>query len=131
MKRRSFLKVSLLTTGALLVGVGCEDKSTAVSASGETWIPNLYVRINPDGSVPQGNPFIGQKDAQLIGKNDVPSTLTHSLQSDESTAERFEDRDHLQCLWHRLVAALPRDQRQFGMGNPRLDWRNPVTICVE
>jgi isoquinoline 1-oxidoreductase beta subunit len=66
MKRRSFLQVSLLTTGALLVGVGCENKpaggSGAGSASGDTWIANLYVRINPDGTVAivSKNPEAGQ-----------------------------------------------------------------------
>ena len=63
MKRRSFLKVSLLTTGALLVGVGCENKSPATTAElGETWIANLYVRINPDGTIAivSKNPEAGQ-----------------------------------------------------------------------
>ena len=62
MKRRSFLQVSLLTTGALLVGVGCENKPVAGPASGDTWVPNLYVRINPDGTVAivSKNPEAGQ-----------------------------------------------------------------------
>lgn len=40
------------------------------------------VRINPDGSVPQGNPFIGQKDAQpeiwSFGHRNVESAAIHS-----------------------------------------------------
>ena len=62
MKRRSFLKVSLLTSGALLVGVGCESKPTAGPVSDGRWIPNLYVRIDPDGTVTivSKNPEAGQ-----------------------------------------------------------------------
>ena len=62
MKRRSFLKISLLTTGALMVGVGCARESVPGYGSGEAWIPNLYVRINPDGTVTivSKNPEAGQ-----------------------------------------------------------------------
>ena len=62
MKRRAFLKVSLLTSGALLVGVGCERESTPGSVPGEAWAPNLYVRLNPDGTVAivSKNPEAGQ-----------------------------------------------------------------------
>ena len=62
MKRRSFLKVSLLTTGALLVGVGYDNRSLASTVSDDSWIPNLYVRINPDGTVAivSKNPEAGQ-----------------------------------------------------------------------
>jgi isoquinoline 1-oxidoreductase beta subunit len=50
MDRRSFLKVSMLASGALLVGVGTYGTLQADEA-GETWEPNLYVRIDPDGKV--------------------------------------------------------------------------------
>jgi isoquinoline 1-oxidoreductase beta subunit len=50
MDRRSFLKVSMLASGALLVGVGTYGTLLADEA-GETWVPNLYVRIDPDGKV--------------------------------------------------------------------------------
>ena len=62
MKRRSFLKVSLLTTGALLLGVGCENRTTTSTEPGDTWNANLYVRINPDGTVTivSKNPEAGQ-----------------------------------------------------------------------
>ena len=62
MKRRSFLKITLLASGALLVGVGCQRQSMPGHVSGETWIPNLYVRINPDGTVTivSKNPEAGQ-----------------------------------------------------------------------
>ena len=49
--RRSFLKVSLLASGALLVGVGCNDPIRAKRSEGETWMPNLYVRIDVDGTI--------------------------------------------------------------------------------
>lgn len=48
MNRRSFLKVSLLSTGALMVGVG---KARGTEFENGTWKPNLYVRINTDGTV--------------------------------------------------------------------------------
>ncbi len=58
MDRRSFLKVTALTSGALMVGVGYYD----LLAAGETWKPNLYVRIDPDGKVTivSKNPEAGQ-----------------------------------------------------------------------
>ena len=49
MDRRSFLKTSLLASGALLVGVGTIDVLAGDAA--DTWKPNLYVRIDPDGKI--------------------------------------------------------------------------------
>jgi isoquinoline 1-oxidoreductase beta subunit len=60
--RRTFLKTSLLASGALLIGVGsCGDSGTGGTAA-ETWIPNLYVRIDPDGKITiiSKNPDAGQ-----------------------------------------------------------------------
>jgi isoquinoline 1-oxidoreductase beta subunit len=51
MDRRSFLKVSMLSSGALMVGVGSYGVLFAGDGEAETWIPNLYVRIDPDGKV--------------------------------------------------------------------------------
>jgi len=51
MDRRSFLKVSMLASGALMVGVGSYGTLLAGDAGQETWKPNLYVRIDPDGTV--------------------------------------------------------------------------------
>jgi isoquinoline 1-oxidoreductase beta subunit len=53
MDRRSFIKVTALASGALLVGVGCREPSaTDVAAvAQEPWEANLYVRIDPDGKV--------------------------------------------------------------------------------
>ena len=62
MDRRAFLKTSLLASGALLIGVGsCAREETGKLAS-ETWIPNLYVRIDPDGKITivSKNPDAGQ-----------------------------------------------------------------------
>ena len=58
--RRAFLKVSLAASGALVVGVGWTGLVTA--AGEETWVPNLYVRIHPDGRVTivSKNPEAGQ-----------------------------------------------------------------------
>src|SRR5210317_477658 len=51
MERRTFLKVSMLASGALMVGVGSYGALLAGETGQETWIPNLYVRIDPDGKV--------------------------------------------------------------------------------
>jgi len=60
--RRTFLKVSLMASGALLVGVGRGNTSRANSHHGDTWKPNLYVRIDRDGRVTivSKNPEAGQ-----------------------------------------------------------------------
>jgi isoquinoline 1-oxidoreductase beta subunit len=60
--RRSFLKVSILASGALMIGCGRLDPGQADVPTGETWIPNLYVRIDPDGKITiiSKNPEAGQ-----------------------------------------------------------------------
>lgn len=62
MKRRSFLQIALLASGALVVGVSFDKKTLAGDSPAERWTPNLYVRINPDGSViiVSKNPEAGQ-----------------------------------------------------------------------
>jgi isoquinoline 1-oxidoreductase beta subunit len=51
MDRRSFLKVSILASGALIVGCGRLDAVQASELENGTWIPNLYVRIDTDGTI--------------------------------------------------------------------------------
>jgi isoquinoline 1-oxidoreductase beta subunit len=60
--RRTFLKISLMASGALLIGVGKGNASDAGSLDGGSWEPNLYVRINRDGKVTivSKNPEAGQ-----------------------------------------------------------------------
>jgi isoquinoline 1-oxidoreductase beta subunit len=62
MDRRTFLQVSLLASGALLIGVGRHGESNTAGRAGEPWAPNLYVRIGPDGRVTivSKNPEAGQ-----------------------------------------------------------------------
>lgn len=62
MNRRSFLQVSLLASGALLIGVGRHGDGNAAGSTDEPWAPNLYVRIGPDGrvSIVSKNPEAGQ-----------------------------------------------------------------------
>jgi len=62
MDRRSFLKVSMLASGALIVGCGRFDPVQANEVQGGTWIPNLYVRIDTDGKITivSKNPEAGQ-----------------------------------------------------------------------
>jgi len=60
--RRAFLKVSILASGALVVGVGRPDDPAAVKAGPDSWIPNLYVRIDSGGGITivSKNPEAGQ-----------------------------------------------------------------------
>ena len=60
--RRSFLKVTLLASGAMLVGVGGDDPKQIIEPQDGDWTANLYVRINTDGTVTiiSKNPEAGQ-----------------------------------------------------------------------
>jgi isoquinoline 1-oxidoreductase beta subunit len=62
LSRRAFLQVSMLASGALVVGVGWLDPSAAEELEGGCWAPNLYVRIDRDGTVTivSKNPEAGQ-----------------------------------------------------------------------
>jgi len=62
MDRRTFLQVSLLGSGALLIGVATPGEADASGAEAERWVANLYVRIERDGSVTivSKNPEAGQ-----------------------------------------------------------------------
>ena len=55
MNRRAFLKSSLLASGALMIGVSSRGDPSK-------WAPNLYVRIDPDGTITivSKNPDAGQ-----------------------------------------------------------------------
>ena len=62
MNRRSFLKVSMLASGALVIGCGRVDTTDNTSIDAKSWAANLYVRINTDGTVTivSKNPEAGQ-----------------------------------------------------------------------
>lgn len=62
LNRRTFLKVSLAASGALLVGVGCSQSSDTMEFEDGVWVPNLYVRIDTDGriTIVSKNPEAGQ-----------------------------------------------------------------------
>lgn len=62
LSRRELIKVSLLSSGALLLGVGCERKLPKGEMFGESWKANLYLRLEPDGRViiVSKNPEAGQ-----------------------------------------------------------------------
>ena len=60
--RRAFLKVTLLASGALVIGVGCSRAIDAASLEDGTWVANLYIRIDTDGriTIVSKNPEAGQ-----------------------------------------------------------------------
>jgi len=62
LSRRSFLQVSMLATGALVIGVGCNGPTRANEMQDGLWKPNLYVRIDADGTITivSKNPEAGQ-----------------------------------------------------------------------
>lgn len=62
MDRRSFLKVSMLASGALMIGCGRISSTDETPFEKQTWVANLYVRINTDGTVTivSKNPEAGQ-----------------------------------------------------------------------
>ncbi|MCW8872003.1 MAG: molybdopterin-dependent oxidoreductase [Xanthomonadales bacterium] len=62
MDRRTFLQTSLLASGALLIGVGHADTASGAEQAGESWAPNLYLRIEADNRVTivSKNPEAGQ-----------------------------------------------------------------------
>ena len=62
LNRRAFLKVTMAASGALLVGVNWVSGADANELKGDTWVPNLYVRIGRDGAVTivSKNPEAGQ-----------------------------------------------------------------------
>jgi len=53
LNRRAFLKVSTLASGAFLIGVSYRNNSAhaKTESDGSTWSPNLYIRIEPTGSI--------------------------------------------------------------------------------
>jgi len=62
MDRRAFLKVSMMASGALMIGVNWTSATLASELDGDRWVPNLYVRIDRDGKVTivSKNPEAGQ-----------------------------------------------------------------------
>jgi len=69
MDRRSFLKVSMLASGALIIGCGRFDQVEASELENGTWVPNLYVRINTDGNI------------TIVSKNPGAGTARRSLRT--------------------------------------------------
>ena len=62
LNRRAFLKVVIMASGSLMIGVTKASTATLAKAAGEPWIPNLYVRIDRDGriTIVSKNPEAGQ-----------------------------------------------------------------------
>ena len=62
MDRRAFLKVSMMASGALLIGCGRVSPTDSNVVEKDTWVANLYVRIDTDGTITivSKNPEAGQ-----------------------------------------------------------------------
>ena len=73
--RRAFLKVSLLASGALVVGVNWAGATEGGAPGVEPWTPNLYVKLNRDGTV------------TIVSKNPEACLLYTSDAADDDTIE--------------------------------------------
>ena len=138
MDRRSFLKVTMLASGALMIGVGCKQPSTDTGVAQETWVANLYVRIDPDGKVTiiSKNPEGGQGV-----KTAFPMVVAECLEVDWKDVQ--VEQAPLDDRYGRQVAAGSRgtpdgwdDLRIAGTGAMQLlltaaakEWSVPVNEC--
>lgn len=81
LNRRAFLKVSTLASGAFMIGVSYRNNSAhaKTESNGSTWSPNLYIRIEPTGSITivSKNPEGGQGI-----KTAMPMVLAECLEVD-------------------------------------------------
>jgi len=140
MDRRSFLKVTMLASGALMIGVGCRETSSPGKIARETWVPNLYVRIDPDGKVTiiSKNPDGGQGV-----KTAFPMVVAECLEVDwkdvhvETAALAVDDRYGRQALggsrgtpdgWDDLRIAGTAAM-QLLVAAAASEWGVPVTEC--
>ena len=84
LSRRAFLKVSMAASGALVVGVGWSGLALAEGMEDSSWEPNLYVRINRDGtvSIVSKNPEAGQGV-----KTAFPMVVAEHLEVDWATVQ--------------------------------------------
>lgn len=137
--RRSFLKVSMLASGALLIGVGTRGTLFADDNSKDNWQPNLYVRIDPDGKVTiiSKNPEGGQGV-----KTALPMVVAECLEIDWKDVE--VEQAPLDDRYGRQVAGGSRstpdgwdDLRVAGTAAMHLllnaaatEWGVPATECL-
>jgi isoquinoline 1-oxidoreductase beta subunit len=138
MDRRSFLKVTMLASGALMVAVGSYGTLLAGETGQETWKPNLYVRIDPDGKITivSKNPEGGQGV-----KTAFPMVVAECLEVDWKDVH--VEQAPLDDRYGRQVAGGSRgtedgwdDLRIAGTGASHLlltaasvEWNVPVTEC--
>jgi hypothetical protein len=82
LNRRAFLKVVIMASGSLMIGVTKASTATIAKAAGEPWIPNLYVRIDRDGriTIVSKNPEAGQGV-----KTALPMVVAECLEVDWKT----------------------------------------------
>lgn len=82
LNRRAFLKVSVLASGAFMIGVSRNDAHADHHKEGKNWTPNLYVRIDPDGKITivSKNPEGGQGI-----KTAMPMIVAECLEVDWNT----------------------------------------------
>lgn len=82
LNRRAFLKVVMMGSGALMIGVTRVRAASATTSAAEGWTPNLYVRIDRDGRITiiSKNPEAGQGV-----KTALPMVVAECLEVDWKT----------------------------------------------
>lgn len=82
--RRTLLSASLAATGGLLVGVGVSSHSSAdaAQATGASFTPNAFVRIDPDGKVTLTMPYVEMGQGTYTS---IPMLIAEELEVDLPT----------------------------------------------
>jgi CO/xanthine dehydrogenase Mo-binding subunit len=83
--RRTLLSASLAATGGLLIGVGVlsgSEADAAQAAAGAPFMPNAFVRIDPDGKVTLTMPYIEMGQGTYTS---IPMLIAEELEVDLAT----------------------------------------------
>jgi isoquinoline 1-oxidoreductase beta subunit len=80
--RRSFLQITALSGGGILIGTVTSQRSSAQTPAQQPLVPNAFIRISPDGTVTliSRNPEIGQNIKTML-----PMLIAEELEVDWKT----------------------------------------------